>query len=494
MTDSEFSFRRTIRDPIHGYIPVTALENKIIDSPAFQRLDRICQMHSVHLVYPNAKYSRKCHSLGAMHLIHQAFTAILYRQHADLRRLMPALFFRHPPVEILEGLDELDTLWPGWENDGGLMPQLTWVTQCVRLAGLLHDVGHAPFSHLFEHACREGKIPFDHEEMTRRIIREVLCQQEKLIDERTAKFVCQILGGQDCGLDRRMLFLHELISGPIDCDTMDYMSRDAYHAGALEYGNVNVFRWIQGLVVKGGVLKIEQDHVETLLSALHALLYLYDTVYYHKTCRKFDLAMLDALAGVPELLTQIASCPGVLLRYDDYCLLYEIRANQKLNYAEANLIVNDFLNRRKRYKQVASGNLNLTLDWVADRDGTFRTWKLAIKETIEKRYPGLNLRLDIKPQIRSVHLNPQKVLAWLRTPIVWSSDECQARRIRDVKETDVSRLRRMHVPVRVFLPLSQEDEFSEDQGRELTILLRDELRKFEDFYHEIGRASCRERV
>ncbi|MBI5524224.1 MAG: HD domain-containing protein [Desulfarculus sp.] len=469
-------FRRSIRDPIYGYIPITELENRIIDSPAFQRLDRVCQMHSVHLVYPNAKYSRKCHSLGTMHLIHQAFTSILYRQHPELQQRVPALLYHNPPDKLMQGLDDLSSPWDGKAWQGQVMSELARVTQCMRLAGLLHDIGHAPFSHLFEHACQKCKITFDHEVMTRKIIREVLCQQDKLIDSMTADFVCQILGGEEEGLDARLMFLHELISGPMDCDMMDYMARDAYHAGTMEYGKVNVSRWIQGLVVKGGELKIEQGHVETLLSAFHALLYLYDTVYYHRTCRNFDLAMLDALTSVSDLLDDIASDHHMLLYYDDFCLLHEIRSSKGAKYVQANHIINDFLNRRKRFIKVASVNLNLNLDWLVQHEKEFKGLLNGIEGKIRSAYPLFNLRMDTRPRIRSVGLKPQKIAAWLRNRVVWSKDDGRVKLLKEVKETDLDRLRRMHVPVRVFLPANQAAAISDTQKKEIALLLANEIR------------------
>ncbi|MGA8139090.1 MAG: HD domain-containing protein, partial [Desulfobaccales bacterium] len=268
-----FQYRRTIRDPLYKYISITRLEDEILKTKAFQRLDRVSQMHSVHLVYPNARYSRKCHSLGAMHLIHRAFVSILYKQHQPLRQSVPSLFFKESISSWVSGLDDLSEFW---QMDAPKGPNnLAWVAQAMRLAGLLHDLGHAPFSHLFEGICREAGLYFNHEEMSRRIIMEVLFPEVNGLDKEMAEFVCNILSGDVEIEGVPTPFLHELISGPINCDKLDYLVRDAYHAGTLEYGQIDVERIIDSFVVESGSLKINETHLDCVMDYFHSVFYMY---------------------------------------------------------------------------------------------------------------------------------------------------------------------------------------------------------------------------
>src|SRR5919197_439448 len=122
-------FAGEITDPVHKYIRFSEVEKQVIDSPAFQRLRRIRQLAGAHLVYPSAQHSRFEHSLGAMHIAGLAGETLLdkgYIDHAE-------------------------------------------VVQDLRLAALLHDIGHGPFSHLFEEVL-ECRCKTTHEEMGKKII------------------------------------------------------------------------------------------------------------------------------------------------------------------------------------------------------------------------------------------------------------------------------------------------------------------------------------
>lgn len=86
-------FVREIRDPVYGYVYITNYEDSVLDSPIFQRLDRISQMPTGHIVYPSAKHPRKVHSLGVAHLSHQAILNILFRQHQGINSQISPLFW-----------------------------------------------------------------------------------------------------------------------------------------------------------------------------------------------------------------------------------------------------------------------------------------------------------------------------------------------------------------------------------------------------------------
>src|SRR3989449_5775700 len=124
-------FSGEITDPVHRSIRFSQAEREVIDSPAFQRLRRIRQLAGAHLVYPSAQHSRFEHSLGAMHVA---------------------------------GLAGEDLLLKGYVDNAETVQEL-------RLAALLHDIGHGPFSHLFEEVL-ETRCGTSHEDIGRRILRE----------------------------------------------------------------------------------------------------------------------------------------------------------------------------------------------------------------------------------------------------------------------------------------------------------------------------------
>lgn len=174
-----------IVDPIHNFIRVYETELKIIDSPIFQRLRRIRQLSGAHLTYPSAQHSRFEHSLGVMHIAGQAANAL--------------------------------------KEKGLLNPDQI---QNIRLAALLHDVGHGPFSHLFEEVLQE-KRKISHEEMGKKIILKSEIGDILSKSGFDKKFITKLAFG-----DTKYKFVNEIISGSLSADMMDYLQRDGYFTGA----------------------------------------------------------------------------------------------------------------------------------------------------------------------------------------------------------------------------------------------------------------------
>ena len=450
-------FRRKIRDPIFCYIPITRIENRIIDSPPFQRLDRLLQMSTAHMVYPSAKYTRKAHSLGVMHIAHKAFCSILYRQHKGIKEKIPQLLYKQA-VPLPEEEEELDALDQHWDFDSTENERnVEWVIQCLRIAALLHDVGHAPLCHLFEDICKE----FDHEEMSRKVVMDVYLKELGILDDRTAKFVSAIISGKKLNPDYR--FLYELVNGPLDCDKMDYLVRDGYHAGTPEFGYVDVARIVDGLRVKSGRLCVDESELEAVMDGFHALFYMYASVYYHKTSRMFELQMGDALRPVMHMLKEIATSLEKLLKYDDYSLINKImhEAENESNtnqgkFSEAATLLQDVLDRKKRYKAIAREKLDLNMYWLGSSDSETDLGKELenMSDIIRAEGKGLRLKIDTRPKIRSIGVKFDKVLEWLEKKVILRNGGRESVRLRDVGMPEVTVLSRIYIPVTVFCDVS----------------------------------------
>ncbi|HEY7508517.1 MAG TPA: HD domain-containing protein, partial [Nitrososphaera sp.] len=190
-------FAGEITDPIHRYIRFSQAEKDVIDSPAFQRLRRIRQLAGAHLVYPSAQHSRFEHSLGAMHVAGLAAEGLLIKGY----------------------IDNAETV------------------QEIRLAALLHDIGHGPFSHLFEEVLEAGSA-VSHEEMGRWIIAKSEIADVLGKNGQSADHVARLSFGQS-----KVHFLNEIISGSLSADIMDYLPRDSYFTGA-EYGKIDYYRLV----------------------------------------------------------------------------------------------------------------------------------------------------------------------------------------------------------------------------------------------------------
>jgi HD superfamily phosphohydrolase len=233
--------RKIINDPIYGFINITDdLVYDIINHPFFQRLRRIKQLGLTDFVYPGALHTRFHHALGAMHL---------------LRETMDNL--RQKEVEITEA-----------EYRGAL------------IAMLLHDVGHAPFSHALEEVLLPG---VSHEVISGIIIRALNREFGGALDLSIRIFE-----------DRYPRhFFHQLVSSQLDIDRLDYLNRDSFFTGVRE-GNIGSDRIIKMLHVVDDELVVEEKGIYSIENFLSARRLMYWQVYLHKT-----------VVGVETMLVQI---------------------------------------------------------------------------------------------------------------------------------------------------------------------------------------------
>jgi HD superfamily phosphohydrolase len=266
-----------IRCPIHGFITLNSWEKEIISQPAFQRLRRIRQLAWTDQVYPGAMHTRFEHSLGVMHTAALLYAAI-----------------RQSSSEVLE--NEL-----GYKEEG-----LNRDLQLVRLAALLHDVGHAPFSHASETLFpeRENEERYKHEDYSAAIVRTEL---RSAIEDHplnvtnygfTAEDIAALIDGSTSAKQR--LFWRDLIDGQMDADRMDYLLRDSFHAG-VQYGKydlnrvVNTVRAIPGMRGRAPRLGISEGGWHAAEGLVLARYFMFTQVYFHKTRVAYDVHLRGAL-------------------------------------------------------------------------------------------------------------------------------------------------------------------------------------------------------
>ena len=276
------------RDPIHGFIDVSDDELKIINSAPFQRLRNIHQLATTYLVYHGAEHTRFGHSLGVMHLTSRVFDSVTKKKDN---------LFSEDPEE-----NQKKTLW---------------YRQILRLIGLTHDLGHAPFSHASEELFENGK---EHEDYTKII----LCDTEiaahiKNIGQKfkelygapydiTPELVWMIYEGKDVTNEQFImpdfLFLQSFMDGELDCDKMDYLLRDAHYCG-VTYGKYDLNRFVSTLTVYKHnnqlQLAIERGGIQALEEFVLARYFMFIQVYFHKTRRYLDKALVNSLKSIlPE--------------------------------------------------------------------------------------------------------------------------------------------------------------------------------------------------
>lgn len=407
-------FEREIRDPIYNYIPITELECYVIDTPVFQRLDRIRQMHAGYKVYPSARYSRKVHSLGAMHLSGKAALRLLYLQDDDFADLIssPIIAGKNSRKDSREVLDDLGFLrifpelyradieinlndfvlddyaeWGGEEDEvhdrtREIIDSAAWVVQAIRLIGLLHDIGHGPFSHMLENV--EG-VDFDHNEVAPTLIdhltEEVKANLEEdgresvEFGEDILNFVKDILATGE-SLDEDLRFLYEITDFPFDIDMLDYLVRDSYFAGTPEYGQIDAERIIRGFAVKNGTLRISRSAMTAVNDAFDSYFEMYKAVYTHKTVVMYEILLDEAFQAFHEFEDGIGFIDGqgggdlpidveAFIEFDDQKLISELEAKNEEyrgengDDAEFWELFSAFRNREKPYKQLCEYPLNI---------------------------------------------------------------------------------------------------------------------------------------
>jgi len=263
-----------IKDPVHGYVYITEAEKQLIDSYPFQRLHRLRQLAGSEFVYSGANHTRFEHSIGVMYL------AGKLTENQNLSQLLSE--------------EEI---------------------QIVRMAALLHDVGHGPFSHVFEHLLVKF-LNKTHEDMTRWII-----QKSELRDIISGLgYDADAIGKLAVGELRRRgkAFLDQIIQSAVDVDKLDFVVRDTYHTGA-EYGYVDVFRLIHMLDVLGENLAVDVGALSALESFVLARLESFRSIYFHRVGRAAQIMLATAMEEAKDELGLVDfDSPEDYLALNDY--------------------------------------------------------------------------------------------------------------------------------------------------------------------------------
>lgn len=270
-----------LADPIHNYIPFTvpimerdeATEKDLIDSPWMQRLRYVYQLQSARWVYPSAEHSRFVHSLGAMHVAGR--------------------FAKHLYLSLKEVTSNC--------------PSFNFIEELLRISVMVHDIGHGPFCHFFDHNFLD-EYGLTHEKLGQAIIRSELAPIIKRIrrspsglfalDEAlNPEHVAFLIHKDDTyktpeDYPRWLVMLKPLLSGIFTADNLDYVLRDAYMCG-VAIGPVDLNRLMHYTFFTKQGLTIHKAGLPALTMFLNTRSYLYFNVYYHRTTRSLDLHLSD---------------------------------------------------------------------------------------------------------------------------------------------------------------------------------------------------------
>jgi len=338
-----FAAVNLISDPIHGYLELTkrldrgesaaaglpdedAAEDDLLDTTWLQRLRRISQLQSARWVFPTAEHSRFTHGLGVMH------EAGLWA-----RALLPSLRAALPSMA-----------------PGDPLPSEGLVVETLRIAGLLHDVGHGPFAHFFDDRVlsafpappdsrRLEKKQLSHEDLSQLIIERELGDliralrrapgstperdafaDGEAIDPRWVSFLVAKPALVDPTMPAWVQALQPLLSGVFTVDNLDYVRRDAFFTGVKVGIDVERLRRYSYISERG--MTLFEPGVAALEGFLSARLLLYQAVYFHRTVRAIDLDMADVFPAAIEAIFGDDSPADRLADYvdlDEYALLHQ---------------------------------------------------------------------------------------------------------------------------------------------------------------------------
>ncbi|WP_435063914.1 HD domain-containing protein [Halobaculum sp. EA56] len=322
----------TIKDSVHDHISVDGVAADLLDTGPVQRLRRIAQLGTVKLVYPSANHTRFEHSLGVYHLADRALSSL---------------------------------------GVGGVEAER------VRAAALLHDIGHAPFSHNVEELLHRHTGLY-HDDVSDLLVDtevgDVLLAHD-LDPERVAGLIA---GEGQYG---------QLVSGELDVDRMDYLVRDAHHTG-VPYGTIDHERLIRELTFADGELVLDEGNVQTAESLLMARALMTPTVYAHPVAR-ISKGMLrratERLIATPDIDA------GQVRRMDDYDLICALRMTPETEEFARRY------DRRDLYKRAVWAEYDDTPDRLREAD----------HDTVRDLESDIAGRADVSPSEVVVDVPPE---------------------------------------------------------------------------------------
>ncbi len=292
---------KLIRDPIHGYIELDDTLLKVISDPFFQRLRYVTQTSVAHMVYPGMTHNRFQHSLGTMHLARE-FSSFLRKN------------------------SKVDFLTPE-------------TISLISVAGLLHDIGHMPFSHTFENVLSVLKNVYM-EDVTENGKKTHVFMGIKIIEEELSsvlekelssagvdpvKFLINVMSGNPASEEERLASI--LISSFIDADRSDYLLRDSYFAG-VDYGKFDIERLKRVMIYVDGKVAVLKKAIPIVEEFLLARMYMYENVYFHSVVGMYNAILTYGIARLyREGKINLPSSPRDLMRLSEFSILSTLQEN-----------------------------------------------------------------------------------------------------------------------------------------------------------------------
>ncbi len=348
--EAVFESVNLLADPMYGYCSITkqlpdgaSSEQALLDHPWLQRQRRIHQLQSAWWVFHTAEHSRFQHAVGAMHLSGRF----------------------------------ADHLYPSLSGSCADTPSRPLVVETLRVAGLLHDVGHGPFGHFFDNEVL-AQYGADHEVVGRRLVLGALAdligslrrspwgdfEPGESIDPRWVAWVMAPAELEGYTPPPWLRALKPVLCGPVSTDNMDYVPRDAYMCG-VAVGPVDLARLQHYTFIKDGRLVLHKHGAPAMEMFLSTRLYMYNHVYFHRTVRRIDLHLRPIFAKTCALLLP----PGNPLDHlDEYLLVTDWSLLSEVDRLQRSPRDGGERELGRRWAAVTTRNLPLRLAFEAYRE------------------------------------------------------------------------------------------------------------------------------
>lgn len=380
-----------LADPLYGYIqftqpgpldPAETTERNLIDSPWLQRLRRIHQLQSTFWVYPAGEHSRFQHVLGVMHMAGR-FADQLY---PSLRGLFPGC------------------------------PSKSLIKELLRVTGLVHDVGHGPFSHFFDENFL-ARYETNHEVLGQKIVVERLAtllrgirrspdgafdRGERLDPEHVAFLMKKPERPAAERFPQWLRFLQPVFSGIYTADNMDYIQRDAYMTGfSLEMVDIERLLFYSYFTEKG--LTLHQAAGPALVRFVQARLAMYSDVYYHRTNRAIDLHMREVFQQTMDILVPYNPAEHLdrYLEVTDWLLIQEVLrwpSAKDLQKRDLAAEWEKILNRQVKWKMVHEQPARMGQDALAQAFLPAAEFEKRITDHLPPAFRDVPFRVDLAEQ------------------------------------------------------------------------------------------------
>lgn len=389
-----------IADPLYGYLRITTprvddevAESTLIDNAWVQRLRRIHQLQSSWWVFPTAEHSRFAHSLGTMHLAGTLGVHV----YPSLARVL--------------------------REEGEPVPSPALVEETLRMAGLLHDVGHGPFGHFFDEECLHQRWGLDHELISQHLTVEELgpdlaalrrspggdFSPGEQVDPTHVSHLIRADVGEGAARaaaaapPRWVCLLERALSGAVTVDNMDYVRRDAYMCG-VSIGAVDVERLLYYSFCTPDGLTFHKRALGALRAFLNARFYLYENVYFHRIGGAIDMHLREIFADTMRYVLPRSPLDDLAAyrRLTEWSLFEEVDGwlEQPAGSRRHRLALEwqHIIHRRVKYHAVFERSVERRQPAPASRDLTGAELEAGIRAALPAHLKDLEFRVDVASQ------------------------------------------------------------------------------------------------